>query len=205
MPISSVKTRVVKVCPHCGKSYDLNGQHLCAVTPHGPRDDRKRPPEDPLIGATLGDRYEIKERLSQGGMGVVYKARHKVLGRSVAVKIMLKQKDEAAQERFLQEAKIASTLTHPNIVYISDFGVLDDGRSYIVMEYLQGQTLSRVLLRGRLSPARSCQIAEQIADGLQAVHEKGIVHRVLFPSLIAIAGAGFAGGAVNTAESKSPQ
>ena len=185
MPISSVKTRVVKVCPHCGKSYDLNGLHSCAVTPPGvAREDRKRPPEDPLIGATLGDRYEIKERLSQGGMGVVYKARHKVLGRSVAVKIMLKQKDEAAQERFLQEAKIASTLTHPNIVYISDFGVLDDGRSYIVMEYLQGQTLSRVLLRGRLSPARSCQIAEQIADGLQAVHEKGIVHRDLKPDNI---------------------
>ena len=56
MPISSVKTRVVKVCPHCGKSYDLNGLHTCAVTPQGsPRDDRKRPLEDPLIGATLGE------------------------------------------------------------------------------------------------------------------------------------------------------
>lgn len=185
MPISSVKTRVVKVCPHCGKSYDPSGLHTCAATPSdGSRESRKRPPEDPLIGATLGDRYEIRERLSQGGMGVVYKARHKVLGRSVAVKIMLKQKDEPAQERFLQEAKIASTLTHPNIVYISDFGVLDDGRSYIVMEYLQGQTLSKVLQRGRMSPLRSCQIAEQVADGLQAVHEKGIVHRDLKPDNI---------------------
>ncbi len=185
MPISSVKTRVVKVCPHCGKSFDPNGLHTCAATPpEGSREARKRAADDPLIGATLGDRYEIKERLSQGGMGVVYKARHKVLGRSVAVKIMLKQKDEPAQERFLQEAKIASTLTHPNIVYISDFGVLDDGRSYIVMEYLQGQTLSKVLQRGRLSPLRSCQIAEQIADGLQAVHEKGIIHRDLKPDNI---------------------
>src|SRR4051812_43446151 len=108
--MSSARTRIVKVCPHCGTCVDLSGGHVCAKTP--PQGARAHwGVEDPLIGATLGDRYEIKQRLSQGGMGVVYRARHKVLGRAVAVKIMLKHKDEAAQQRFLQEAQIASTLT----------------------------------------------------------------------------------------------
>ena len=78
-------------------------------------------------GTVLQNRYEIRERLSQGGMGVVYKARHKVLGRSVAVKIMLKQKDEPAQERFLQEAKLLSRLDHPSLLKLHDCGSLRDG------------------------------------------------------------------------------
>jgi serine/threonine-protein kinase len=176
--MASVRTRIVKVCPHCGKSYGFSEIHICARTPPD-GSPRARAGADPLIGATLGERYEILERLSQGGMGVVYKARHNVLGRVVAIKIMLKKQDEATQERFLLEAQMASTLTHPNIVYISDFGVLDDGRSYIVMEYLQGQTLSTVMRYGKLSPQRSCRIASQIADGLQVVHDKGIIHRGL--------------------------
>jgi serine/threonine-protein kinase len=178
--MASVKTSIVKICPHCGRSHAWNETHVCASTPaNGSPPLGRRRSIDPLIGATLGERYEILEKLNQGGMGIIYKARHNVLGRVVAVKIMLKKQDEATQERFLYEAKLASTLNHPNIVFVSDFGVLDDGRSYIVMEYLQGQTLSSVLRRGRLSPQRSCRIAAQIADGLQAVHEKGIVHRGL--------------------------
>ena len=114
---------------------------------------------------------------SVGRLGVVYKARHIVLDSPVAVKVLLKPQDPEAQRRFLQAAKLASLIRHPNTVYISDFGLLPDGRSYLVMEFLQGPTLSRVLSGGRLSVARACQIARQIADGLAAVHHKGIVHR----------------------------
>ena len=137
-----------------------------------------------LIGMVIGERYEITERLSAGGMGVVYKARHIVLDSPVAVKVLLKPQDPEAQRRFLQEAKLASLIRHPNTVYISDFGLLPDGRSYLVMEFLQGPTLSRVLSGGRLSVARACQIARQIADGLAAVHHKGIIHRDLKPDNI---------------------
>ena len=137
-----------------------------------------------LIGMVIGERYKIEERLSAGGMGVVYKARHIVLDSPVAVKVLLKPQDPEAQRRFLQEAKLASLIRHPNTVYISDFGLLPDGRSYLVMEFLQGPTLSRVLSGGRLSVARACQIARQIADGLAAVHHKGIIHRDLKPDNI---------------------
>ncbi len=139
---------------------------------------------DPLIGAIIGERYEILSRLDHGGMGVVYKARHTVLENFVAVKILLRAQDEEARHRFLLEAKLASKLNHPNTVYLSDFGVLEDGRSYLVMELLTGPTLARALEGGRLDPLRACQIAEQIARGLCAVHGAGIVHRDLKPENI---------------------
>jgi serine/threonine protein kinase len=110
-------------------------------------------------------------------MGVVYKARHIVLDSSLAVKVLLRPQDSTAQRRFLQEAKVASAIRHPHTVYISDFGVLSDGRSYLVMEFLQGVTLAKLLRNGRLEPVRACKIALQIAQGLHAVHARGIVHR----------------------------
>jgi HEAT repeat protein len=86
-----------------------------------------------------------------------------------------------AQRRFLQEARLASNLSHPNLVYLSDFGVLEDGRSYIVMEFLEGPTLHRAIARGPFPALRAVRIALQMARGLQAVHERGIVHRDLKP------------------------
>ncbi|MBP6742568.1 MAG: protein kinase, partial [Deltaproteobacteria bacterium] len=89
-----------------------------------------------MIGALLGDRYRIVSRLSRGGMGAIYKAEHVVLSKPLAIKIMLSSEDEAARQRFLQEAKLASLVHHPNIVDIADFGVLDSGQPYLVMELL---------------------------------------------------------------------
>ena len=143
-----------------------------------------RSAQDDLVGLILGERYEIQQRLSAGGMGVVYRGRHIVLDSPIAVKILLKPQDTEAQRRFLQEAKLASLIRHPNTVYISDFGLLPDGRSYLVMEFLQGPTLRQAVHGGRLSVTRACQIARQIAEGLQAVHDKGIVHRDLKPENI---------------------
>ena len=95
-------------------------------------------------------------------MGVVYKARHKLLNSIVAVKILLKQEQEIDQRRFLLEAQLASKLSHPNIVYISDFGLLPDGRPYLVMEFIEGPTLSRILRKSkgyRIDMLRACKIA----------------------------------------------
>jgi serine/threonine protein kinase len=139
---------------------------------------------DDLIGAIIGERYEILGRLDRGGMGIVYKARHTVLENFLAVKILLRAQDDEARRRFLLEAKLASKINHPNTVYISDFGVLEDGRSYLVMELLTGPTLARALDGGAMDPLRACQIAVQIARGLCAVHSTGIVHRDLKPENI---------------------
>ncbi len=135
-----------------------------------------------LTGRTISERYEIMSRLTQGGMGVVYQARHVLLDTVVALKVLLRG-EEADEQRFLREARLASKINHPNTVYISDFGVLPDGRTYLVMEYLKGKTLGSVLLTQgpRLDPLRACRIAVQIARGLQAVHDKGVVHRDLKP------------------------
>ena len=130
-----------------------------------------------IVGAILNNKYQVLERLSQGGMGVVYKARHLTLDTPVALKILLKPEEEEAQERFLSEARLASKIRHPNTVYIADFGVLPDGRAFLEMEFLAGRTLATELRKGPIEPARACHIAMQIARGLQAVHEKGIIHR----------------------------
>jgi len=134
-----------------------------------------------IVGAILNKKYQVLERLSQGGMGVVYKARHLTLDTAVALKVLLRPEETEAQERFLSEARLASKIRHPNTVYIADFGVLDDGRAFLEMEFLAGRTLAAELRKGPIEPLRACNIAMQIARGLQAVHEKGVIHRDMKP------------------------
>jgi serine/threonine protein kinase/HEAT repeat protein len=134
-----------------------------------------------IVGTILNKKYQVLERLSQGGMGVVYRARHLTLDTSVALKVLLRPEETEAQERFLSEARLASKIRHPNTVYIADFGVLDDGRAFLEMEFLAGRTLAAELRKGPIEPLRACNIAMQIARGLQAVHEKGIIHRDMKP------------------------
>ncbi len=134
-----------------------------------------------LVGQVIGERYRIERLLGHGGMGVVYQARHVVLDKLFAVKLLLTPQNTEYRRRFLQEAKLASQISHPNTVFLSDFGVLADGRSYLVMELLRGTTLAQLLTRGRLEPLRACQVAAQIARGLSAVHDQGVIHRDLKP------------------------
>ena len=103
--------------------------------------------QDPLIGTTLSDRYEILSLIGQGGMGVVYKARHTATGRFVAIKMLHAKliSDANSVKRFYHEAKAVSRLSHPNIITIHDFGVSPIGQPYLVMEYLQGTSLSEVI------------------------------------------------------------
>jgi serine/threonine protein kinase len=155
-------TGVTRVCQNCQQVYGYKDQHSC------PKGGSSQVPQDPLVGATLGGRYLIESFLSSGGMGVVYRAKHTVLDKPLAIKLLREAQDPMMQQRFLLEAKSACHIGHENIVDITDFGVLDDGRPYLVMEFLQGQSLEAVIAKGALPPLRTCRIAEQIARGLHA-------------------------------------
>jgi serine/threonine protein kinase len=137
-----------------------------------------------LLGTVLAGRYEIDEVIGSGGVGVVYGGKHRELGRPVAVKVLapLWASHGDAITRFEREARWVSTLGHPNIVDVHDFGRLEDGRPYLVMERLDGESLGKRLRRvKRLAPAQAATILAQIASALDLVHEHGIVHRDIKP------------------------
>ena len=147
------------------------------------------PKFDALIGSTLGGRYEILRRIGEGGMGAVYEARHTVIGRKVAIKVLLERLLEKRElvRRLLQEARMASSIGHENIVDVLDFGSTDDGRAFVAMEYLDGESLASLLNREAPLPvARALAIVRQVASALAAAHAKGIVHRDIKPENVFI-------------------
>ncbi len=131
-----------------------------------------------MIGRTLSH-YQITEKLGQGGMGVVYKAQDTKLDRSVALKFLstsaLLTDDDKA--RFVREAKAAAKLNHPHIATVYEIDETDDGQAFIAMEYIEGETLSERIKAGPLKLQEAITIAIAVAEGLQAAHEAGIVHR----------------------------
>ena len=142
------------------------------------------PANDPYVGTTFDHRYKIEALVGEGGMGFVYRARHKVIDKKVAVKVLRAEmaKDRDILDRFVQEARSASSIGNPHIVDISDFGDLPDGSTYFVMEYLDGVSLGQLLEKKEpFTIDRICQVGIQIADGLAAAHAAGIVHRDLKP------------------------
>ncbi len=144
---------------------------------------------DPFIGKTLCGGYLVLELIGTGGMGRVYRAEQCALQRSVAVKIIHPHllHDTGAASRFVNEAHAASRLNHPNVVSVIDFGRTDDGLPFIVMEYLRGPSLARVVEQeGLLGLARVIDIVRQTLDALSEAHELGIVHLDLKPANIAI-------------------
>jgi serine/threonine protein kinase len=134
-------------------------------------------------GGLLGGRYKLDERIAGGGMGDVWKATDEVLGRIVAVKVLLAAllEEPGFAERFRAEARTMATINHPGVVDIYDYGN-ENGTAFLVMEYIEGDALSRTLSRvGRLTPGRTMALIAQAADALHAAHEKGIVHRDVKP------------------------
>jgi serine/threonine-protein kinase len=137
-----------------------------------------------LIGSTLGH-YRVVEKIGEGGMGEVYRARDERLDRDVAIKVLPEHfaKDPARRERFEREARAVSSLNHPNICTLYDIGE-HDGIDFIVMEYIEGETLASRLDQGALPLDRALRVGMQIADGLDKAHRRGIVHRDLKPGNI---------------------
>ncbi len=171
-----------KVCLSCAKEYSPE-MIIC------PDDDTLLTPVivDTLIGTTLAEKYQILEKLGSGGMGLVYKARHNLMKRLVAIKLMLPQfaASATALKRFRQEAQAASHLNHPNILKVYDFGVTPQGLPYLVMDLLEGTNLSAELMaHGYLPLGRSLNIFVQTCAALSHAHQKGVIHRDLKPGNI---------------------
>ena len=131
--------------------------------------------------------YRVLEKLGEGGMGVVFKAQDTRLGRFVALKFLPIEKvtDAGRRQRFLQEARAASALNHPNIVTVYD-QIDSDGSLVLVMEFVSGKTLEQRTPVNGLSASEALKVAIQIADALAAAHAAGIVHRDLKPGNVMV-------------------
>ncbi len=146
-------------------------------------------PADPLIGRVFGERFVVVGLIARGGMGRVYRAEQRPLGRQVALKVLLPnpalEEEEAEQfhERFLLEASIVSKLTHPNTVTLFDYGQTEDDYHYIAMELLEGRTVRQALDEdGPFSGARAMHVAMQICRSVREAHALGVIHRDLKPA-----------------------
>jgi eukaryotic-like serine/threonine-protein kinase len=172
-------------------------QHrTCLTAPRARPPQTLRPGIQPRMSTLTGariSRYEILELLGSGGMGEVYRARDHDLHRDVAIKFLPQRfiTDPTRLARFEQEARTASALNHPNIVTIHEIGVVPGTPPYIVMEYVQGQTLRAALHETRLAPRLVLDIASQLADGIAKAHTAGIVHRDLKPENVMVTADGF--------------
>ena len=176
-------------CPTCGRHYPSDVQY-CPEDQAALQADPTvvlETPVDPLIGLTLDEKYRIEQRLGVGGMGTVYRARHVLIDRAVAVKVLNTRlvEDEASRIRFQREAKAAGRLQHLNAVAVTDFGETVEGYVYIVMELLEGRTLREILAKeAPLETARAVSMMLQVSAAVAAAHEAGVIHRDLKPANI---------------------
>jgi len=170
----------MKTCEQCHLRYPNESTH-CFV-------DGKPlvPLKDPRVGTTISGRYVIEEVLGEGGMATVYRAKHKIVDRPCAIKIINPgfSRDPVIGERFRREAKAAQKLAHPNIIEIFDEGQTDDGTPFMVMELLDGEALGHTLTRGPLEVKRALPIMVQVARALARAHDFEVIHRDLKPDNI---------------------
>jgi eukaryotic-like serine/threonine-protein kinase len=153
-----------------------------------PHYDEPPPSSDLVAGAVVGE-YRVEKKIGEGGMGAVYSAMHPMIGKRAAIKVISAAlgTDASAVNRFVQEARSVNQIGHPNIVDVFAFGELPDGRNYFVMEYLQGESLADRIQRTAMPLGEAIEIIDQVADALEAAHEKQIVHRDLKPDNVYLA------------------
>jgi hypothetical protein len=159
-------------------------QSFSEYQPVSTRDDEQSAERDALLGTLLAGRYRIEELIGSGGMGAVYRAEHVHMRKAVAVKVLHKEMTAFPEvvARFEREAVAAGRIEHPHVVSASDFGKLEDGSFYLVLEFIEGQSLAKLVDgHGPLPPQRALRIAHQIVAALHAAHSVGIVHRDLKP------------------------
>ena len=143
-------------------------------------------------GTMLADRYRIVALVGRGGMGEVYRAEDLRLGQAVALKFLpaTLERDPVARERLAAEVRNARTIAHPNVCRVYDIGEVQ-GRSFLTMEYIDGEDLASLLRRiGRLPAAKALEITRQLCAGLAAAHDRGVLHRDLKPANVMIDGRG---------------
>jgi serine/threonine protein kinase len=144
---------------------------------------------DDRVGTIIGERYRVLARLGEGAMGVVYRVEHVHMRKTFALKVLLSEMMAHPEivQRFEREAVAAGSIAHPNVAAATDFGRLDDGSFFLVLEYVGGRSLRDVITAlGALEPGRALRIARSVALGVGAAHEKGIVHRDLKPENIMV-------------------
>jgi serine/threonine-protein kinase len=166
----------MKKCPKCGVEYP-DATTLCPADGVALETDG-----DSLIGLILAGKYRIDARLTEGGMGTVYRGTHVLMEKTVAIKVLRPSlaADEKIVARFSREARAASRISHPNALSVTDFGEDDSGHVFIVMEFLSGKTLKELIRQeGPLPLQRVVDIARQVGDALNAAHAQGVVHRDL--------------------------
>ena len=174
------------LCPQCGAALRDNDR-FCAAC--GATAGNGGATKDPLLGRTIGGSYVVLDLVGVGGMGRVYRAEQRMLGRTVAIKVIHPHllSDEQSVARFYNEARAASRLNHPNSVSIIDFGRTDDGILYLAMEYLQGRDLARLMREeGPLPFGRVCEITAAVLAALGEAHVLGVIHRDLKPENVII-------------------
>lgn len=166
----------MKACPKCGTEYP-DSTTLC------PADGvALEKTDDSLLGQILANKYRIEERLSEGGMGTVYRGTHVLMDKTVAIKVLRPSlaADEKIVARFSREARAASKISHPHALSVTDFGESENGVVFLVMEYLSGKTLKEIIRQeGPMPLPRAVEILRQVGGALDAAHGEGVVHRDL--------------------------
>lgn len=173
-------------CLTCGTQYGDEVQ-FCSTDGTGLVAVEEPQTAGALIGKILDKKYKIEKLLGEGGMGVVYQATHIHIESTVAIKVLHKElvSNPQAVERFRREARASGRIHHPHAISVIDFGVAENNIVYIVMEYLDGMTLSkRIRQTGRVSPEETVRIMRDVCAAVDAAHRKGVIHRDLKPDNI---------------------
>lgn len=179
-PVHLYTSDVLQLCPRCGRCYAPD-ETRCEF------DEQALVPESG-VPRIIEDKYVVTRLLGRGGMGSVYLATQKRLNRPVAIKVLLSHLvgSSSMRSRFEREARIVARLKHPAIVTIHDFGLLPSGHAYLVMEYLDGETLRKTIMSGPQPVSAALELLSTVGDAIDCAHRAGVIHRDLKPENIMI-------------------